>query len=104
MDASLYRHIKTNTYYLVNSIASYNIMVTEFGSFKGCFIQKDNLDEYEPIEFSMENVKQLFDQYDELYEAINYDDLRDYKQINYNNRTHFIRNWRDIYNFVANRT
>jgi hypothetical protein len=103
MDGCLFRNIITNNYYLVNSIASYNILATEFGTFKGCFIQKDNLDEYELIDYSVDNIKELLNNYDEFIDNIDYNDLNDFKYLNYNNRTYFIRNWRDIYNFVANR-
>lgn len=89
-------------YYLINSIATYTMLAVEFGTFKNCFIQIEDFD-YELIEFNSTNIKKLLDNYDEFNDYISYSNLKEFNYIIYNNKTYYIRNWTDVFNFAAGR-
>jgi hypothetical protein len=102
MEGCLYKQFSTDSYYLVNGVASYFILVKDFVNFGERFIQKDEImTHYYLIEFNPENVKILLDSYKEFEDNINYTGLRDFYQISYNDRKYFIRNWNDVYNFIV---
>lgn len=100
MEGCLYKY--NDKYYYINNIASHNMLALEFGTFKSCFIKKDN-DNYEIIDFNPDNIQQLLDDYDEFKNYINYSNLKDFNQIDYNERNYYIRSWLDVFNFAAGR-
>lgn len=103
MEGCLYRKCD-NTYYLINTIATYNYIAIEFGTFNSCFIQNENFEiKYDLIEFNVHNVKILLDGYEEFYEFIDYSNLNDFNTITYNQKIYIIKNWKDLFNFVAGR-
>ena len=102
MEGCLYKNNSTDTYYLINSIATYTMLAVEFETFKNCFIQIDNFD-YELIQFNLTNIKNLLDKYTEFNSYIDYSDLSDFNIISYNNRNYYIRSWLDVFNFATGR-
>jgi hypothetical protein len=100
MEGCLY--MNEENYYLITNIASYNILAVEFGTFKSCFIEKENFN-YKIIDYNSNNVKLLLDNYEEFRDYINYDDFKDFNLINYNNRNYYIKSWLDVFNFAAGR-
>ncbi len=101
-EGCLYKKDIDNTYYLINSIATYTMLAVEFGTFKNCFIQKEEFD-YELIEYNPDNIKNLLDNYSEFKDYINYADLKDFNIIIYNDKNYYIRSWLDVFNFAAGR-
>jgi hypothetical protein len=103
MEGCLYRKCD-NKYYLINTIATYNYIAVEFETFISCFIQNENFDiKYELIDFNSYNVKMLLDNYEEFQEFIDYSNLDDFNTITYNQKIYIIKNWKDVFNFVAGR-
>jgi hypothetical protein len=103
MEGCLYRKCD-NKYYLINTIATYNYIAVEFESFISCFIQNENFDiKYELVHFNPYNVKMLLDNYEEFQEFIDYSNLDDFNTITYNQKIYIIKNWKDVFNFVAGR-
>lgn len=102
MEGCLYKNNSTDTYYLINSIATYTMLAVEFETFKNCFIQIDNFD-YELIQFNLTNIKNLLDKYTEFNSYIDYSNLSDFNIISYNNRNYYIRSWLDVFNFATGR-
>lgn len=101
-EGCLYKKISDNSYYLVNSIATYTMLAVEFGTFKNCFLQKEDF-EYELIEYNTNNIKTLLDNYCEFRDYINYSDMKDFNIIIYNDRTYYIHSWLDVFNFATGR-
>jgi hypothetical protein len=91
-----------DNYYLISSIASYTMLVVEFETFKNCFIQIEDF-EYELIDYTPDNIKELLDNYNEFKDYINYSSLNDFNIISYNNKNYYIRSWLDVFNFAAGR-
>ena len=103
MEGCLYRKCD-NRYYLINTIATYNYIAIEFDTFISCFIQNENFNvKYELIEFNSNNVKMLLNTYDEFKGYIDYENLDEFNRITYNKKIYIIKNWRDVFNFVAGR-
>jgi hypothetical protein len=103
MEGCLYRKCD-NRYYLINTIATYNYIAVEFDTFISCFIQNENFNvKYELIEFNSNNVKMLLNTYDEFKGYIDYENLDEFNRITYNEKIYIIKNWRDVFNFVAGR-
>ena len=100
MEGCLYKN--NENYYLINNIATYNILVLEFETFRSYFISKDNFD-YEIIEYNSDNIQQILDNYSEFKDYIDYTFLKDFNQITYNNRIYYFRSWNDVFNFAAGR-
>jgi len=101
-EGCLYKGNSNDTYYLINSVATYTMLAVEFGSFKNYFIHIENFD-YEFIEYNPINIKNLLDKYSEFNGYINYSNLTDFNLISYNNRNYYIRSWLDVFNFAAGR-
>ena len=97
MEGCLYKNNSTDTYYLINSIATYTMLAVEFETF-----QIDNFD-YELIQFNLTNIKNLLDKYTEFNSYIDYSNLSDFNIISYNNRNYYIRSWLDVFNFATGR-
>ena len=103
MEGCLYRKCD-NRYYLINTIATYNYIAIEFDTFISCFIQNENFNvKYELIAFNSNNVKMLLNTYDEFKGYIDYENLDEFNRITYNKKIYIIKNWRDVFNFVAGR-
>jgi hypothetical protein len=83
----------------------YNYIAIEFESFISCFIQNENFyDNYSIIDFNSKNVKNLLQQYDEFNEKngfIDYSNLNEFNTITYNQKIYIIKNWSDLFDFVA---
>ena len=104
MEGCLYIKNDSNTYYLINIAATYNYIAVEFGTFISCFLQNENFDvKYELIEFNVQNMKMLLDNYEEFDGLIDYSNLNDFNTITYNQKIYIIKNWKDLFNFVAGR-
>jgi hypothetical protein len=88
-------------YYLINSVATYNVVAIEFESFNSRFISKDRLFDYNEIAFSAANVKAILDNYVEFKDNIDYSWLDDYNEVVFNNKVYIIKNWINLFNFVA---
>lgn len=101
MEGCLYKSNNSLNYYLVNSVATYSVIATEFESFKKRFISKEMLCEFDEIEFCAANVKSILDNYDEFRNNIIYTWLDDYNEITYNSKVYTLKNWTNLYNFVA---
>ena len=102
MEGCLYR--RCDKYYLINTIATYNYIAVEFDTFISCFIQNENFDiKYELIDFNAYNVNMLLNNYIEFSDCIDYSNLDDFNTITYNQKIYIIKNWKDIFNFVAGR-
>lgn len=101
-EGCLYKKKNENGLYLINSIATYNMLAVEFGTFKNCFIQKENFD-YELIEYTIENIKIVLDNYCEFKDYINYSNMKDFNIIIYNDKNYYIRSWLDVFNFATGR-
>lgn len=102
MEGCLYK--KCDNYYLIITAATYNYVAVEFGSFTSCFLQNDNFEaNFDLIEFNVDNVKMLLDNYDEFYDFIDYSNLNDFNTITYNRKIYIIKTWKDLFNFVAGR-
>jgi|688.fasta_scaffold760219_2 hypothetical protein len=103
MEGCLYKN-NDNKYYLINTTATYNHIAVEFETFSSCFIQNENLNEtFTKIKFSAKNMQEILDSYDEFNGYIDYSDLNEFNHIAYYNKIYIIRNWTDVYNFVAGR-
>lgn len=104
MEGCLYKKYD-DKYYLIHRIAMYNYIAVEFESFISCFIQNENFDDkYSMIEFNSKNIKNLLEQYDEFNEInglIDYSNLNDFNTITYNKKIYIIKNWSDLFDFVA---
>jgi len=94
-----------DNYYLISSIASYTMIVFEFKTFKKCFIQIEDFD-YELIDYTPDNIKELLDNYEEFKDNIYYSDLKDFEIISYlyNKKNYYIRSWLDVFNFAKRYT
>ena len=98
MEGCLYQKYD-NKYYLIDQIGMYNYIAVEFESFISCFIQNENFDKkYTLIDFNSENVKKLLESYEGF---IDYSDLSDFNTITYNRKNYIIRDWSDLFDFVA---
>lgn len=101
MEGCLYK--SSINYYLVNSVAAYTVIATEFETFNSKFISIDNIYEFDEIEFSAKNVKNILDNYIEFKDKIDYTWLDEFNEIIYNRKVYIIKNWTNLYNFVAGR-
>jgi hypothetical protein len=99
MEGSLY--YSGSGYYLINSVASFNVIVVEFETFSSKFISKENLQQYDEIKFNAENVKSILDNYSEFRNNIGYDLLDDYNELVFNKKFYIVKNWTGLFNFVA---
>jgi len=101
MEGSLYCSV--SSYYLINSVASFNVIVVEFETFNNKFISKENLHQFDEIKFNAKNVKSILDNYSEFRDHIDYDLLDDYNELIFNQKFYIVKNWTGLFNFVAGR-
>lgn len=103
MEGCLYKSNIDSNYYLVNSVASYSVIATEFESFNSKFISIDLLNNFDEIAFCASNVKNILDNYIEFKDNIVYTWLDEYNEITYKSKVFILKNWTNLYNFVAGR-
>lgn len=103
MEGCLYKSNNNLSYYLVNNVATYSVIAIEFETFKSRFIAKDILCDFDEIKFCAKNVKDILDNYNEFRDNIIYTWLDDYNEIIYNSKVYIIKNWTNLFNFVAGR-
>lgn len=103
MEGCLYKSNTDVSYYLVNSVAAYTVIATEFETFNSKFISMDNIYEFDKIDFSAKNIKSILDNYTEFKDNIDYSWHDEFNEIVYNRKVYIIKNWTNLYNFVAGR-
>lgn len=102
MEGCLYKSNIDVSYYLVNSVAAYTVIATEFETFNSKFISIDNIYNFDEVEFSAKNIKSILDNYTE-FKDIDYTWLDEFNELIYNRKVYVIKNWTNLYNFVAGR-
>ena len=102
MEGCLYKSYIDVSYYLVNSVAAYTVIATEFETFNSKFISIDNIYNFDEVEFSAKNIKSILDNYIE-FKDIDYTWLDEFNELIYNRKVYVIKNWTNLYNFVAGR-
>jgi len=102
MEGCLYKSNIDVSYYLVNSVAAYTVIATEFETFNSKFISIDNIYNFDEVEFSAKNIKSILDNYIE-FKDIDYTWLDEFNELIYNRKVYVIKNWTNLYNFVAGR-
>lgn len=102
MEGCLYKSNIDVSYYLVNSVAAYTVIATEFETFNSKFISIDNIYNFDEVEFSAKNIKSILDNYIE-FKDIDYTWLDEFNELIYNKKVYVIKNWTNLYNFVAGR-
>ena len=101
MEGCLYRN--NINYYLVDSVASHFIIIIDLETFKQQFIQKDVIEkDFERIDFNSDNIIELLHSYEMFQNQINMDDFKDFNYMVFDKRKYYIRNWRDVYDFIVN--
>lgn len=102
MEGCLYKSNIDVSYYLVNSVAAYTVIATEFETFNSKFISIDNIYNFDEVKFSAKNIKSILDNYIE-FKDIDYTWLDEFNELIYNRKVYVIKNWTNLYNFVAGR-
>ena len=102
MEGCLYKSNIDVSYYLVNSVAAYTVIATEFETFNSKFISIDNIYNFDEVEISAKNIKSILDNYIE-FKDIDYTWLDEFNELIYNKKVYVIKNWTNLYNFVAGR-
>lgn len=101
MQGHLYKSNNDNKYYLIDNVGAYNYIAIEFETFKSLFISIETVENTMiNIEFNVENIKNLLDDYKIFEGFIDYDYIETHNYIIYNSRVYVIRNWIDIFNFA----
>jgi len=101
MQGHLYKSNNDNKYYLIDNVGAYNYIAIEFETFKSLFISIEIVENTMiNIEFNVENIKNLLDDYKIFEGFIDYDYIETHNYIIYNSRVYVIRNWIDIFNFA----
>jgi hypothetical protein len=102
MENCLYKNYNTNTYYLIDSVASYFALAIDLETFKQQFIQKDVIEkEFEHIRFNSTNILEVLYKYDMFQNQIDMCDFRDFDYIVFDLQRYYLRNWRDVYDFIV---
>lgn len=89
-------YIKNDNYYLItNKGMNYNIAL-EFLTFNNKIISNDELIELKLIDFNIDNIKLLMNNFN-----MDLSDFEDYHLIKINNNIYKINNWLDLFNLCA---
>jgi hypothetical protein len=103
MEGCLYKKHDTNNYYLVDSVASYFIIVIDLETFKQQFIQKESFEtDYELIKLNSTTIIELLYNYEQFQNEIDVSNFKDFNFIVFNQQKHYIREWKDVYDFIIN--
>lgn len=103
MEGCLYQSYNSDSYYLVDSVASHFIIIIDLETFKQQFVQKDAIEkDFELIHFNSENLFKILYNYEMFQNQVDMNDFKDFNYIVFNQKKHYIRNWKDVYNFIIN--
>jgi hypothetical protein len=103
MEGCLYKNYASDSYCLIDSVASYFVVMIDLETFEQQFIQKDAIEkDFELIEFNSKNINEVLYNYEMFQNKIDMADFKDFNYIIFNQTKHYIRNWRDVYNFILN--
>jgi hypothetical protein len=103
MEGCLYQNYNTNSYCLVDSVASQFVIIIDLETFKQQFVQKDAIKtEYELIHFNSRNLLEVLYKYEMFQNKIDMCDFKDFDYIVFDERRYYIKNWRDVYHFIVN--
>jgi hypothetical protein len=103
MEGCLYQSNITGAYCLVDSVASHFIIINDLETFKQQFVQKDVMDkDFEKVDFNSGNLIEVLSNYEMFQNEIDMNDFKDFNYIVFKQRRYYIRNWRDVYDFILN--